>query len=79
MTMVQLCMSMATLWHRLQGGNMLTLTTSEYTIEYTKQRICIIKDNMFCEIIGADKVLAFCDATDDLDDYNAIDTYFETN
>ena len=58
---------------------MATLNLNEYTIEYTKQRICIIKDNMFYEIVGADKVLAFCDATDDLDDYDAIDTYFEMN
>ena len=58
---------------------MATLNLNEYTIEYTKQRVCIIKDNMFYEIVGADKVLAFCDATDDLDDYNAIDTYFEMN
>lgn len=58
---------------------MATLNLNEYTIEYTKQRVCIIKDNMFYEIVGADKVLAFCDATDDLDDYDAIDTYFEMN
>lgn len=54
-------------------------TLNEYTIEYTKQRICIIKDNMFCEIVGADKTLAFCDATDYLDDYDTIDAYFEMN
>jgi hypothetical protein len=34
---------------------------------------------MFYEIIGTDKVLGFCDATDDLTDYYAIDEYFEMN
>ena len=59
--------------------HMTTFNLHEYTIEYTNQRICIIKDNMFYEIIGTDKVLGFCDATDDLTDYDAIDAYFEIN
>jgi hypothetical protein len=51
----------------------------EYEICYDLDSITITKDNMYIHIIGSDNVLAFCEGTDDINDYVAIDTYFENN
>lgn len=52
---------------------------NEYEISYDFDNITITKDNMYVHIAGSDDVLAFCEHTDDLNDYDAIDTYFENN
>ena len=59
---------MTTTWH-----------DGDYKIEYSAERLCISKHNMFMEFVGRDNVLAFCDATDDLTDLVTICKYFEIN
>jgi len=58
---------------------MTTWNINEYEICYAIDSITITKDNMYIHIIGSDAVLAFCEGTDDINDYVAIDTYFENN
>jgi len=56
-----------------------TWNINEYEICYAIDSITITKDNMYIHIIGSDNVLAFCEGTDDINDYVAIDAYFENN
>ena len=56
-----------------------TWNINEYAIEYDNDNVIVTKDNMYIHIIGSDNVLAFCEGTDDINDYVAIDAYFENN
>jgi hypothetical protein len=56
-----------------------TWNINEYAIQYDNDNVIVTRDNMYIHIIGSDAVLAFCEGTDDINDYVAIDTYFENN
>ena len=56
-----------------------TFNVQEYAITYSLDYITIEKYNKYLLITGRDDVWAFLEVTDDLNDYVAIDTYFETN
>jgi hypothetical protein len=56
-----------------------TFNVQEYTITYSLDYITIEKYNKYLLITGRDNVWAFLEVTDDLNDYLAVDAYFEIN